>query len=53
MGAAATPAAAALERGERGVLEFDRHVSDWIDPAFRRLLGDHAHWLQPPPEEAW
>jgi hypothetical protein len=53
MVAAATQAAAALERGERGVLEFDRNVSDWIDPAFRRLLGDHAHWLQPPPEEAW
>ena len=53
MVAAATQAAAALERGERGVLDLDGGTTEWIGPAFRDLLGKNAHWLEPPPEEAW
>lgn len=53
MVAAAVQARRALERGQTGVLALDPGLCDWIDPAFRSLLGEEAHYLIPPPEEAW
>jgi hypothetical protein len=53
MVAAAVQAAAAQERDQRGIIDLDSAFADWVDPRFRALLGDRAHWLEPVPEEVW
>lgn len=53
MVAATLQAARALRAGAHGVQELDRAFCDWVDPAFRDLLGDRASWLLPVPESAW
>lgn len=53
MVAATVQAALALTAGMKGVLPLDPVFCDWIDPAFRQLLGANASWLLPVPESAW
>ena len=53
MAAAAIQACGAVEEQRSGQLEFEHEYCTWIDARFRELLGDDAHYLIPPPEEAW
>jgi S-adenosylhomocysteine hydrolase len=36
-----------------GVVELDGTLCEWLDREFREILGEDAHLLVPPPEEAW
>lgn len=53
MAAAAIQACHAVKEENRGLLELEHRYCSWIDTQFRDLLGDDAHYLIPPPEEAW
>jgi S-adenosylhomocysteine hydrolase len=53
MAAAAIQACGAVREQRNGQLELEHDYCTWIDTHFRELLGDDAHYLIPPPEEAW
>ena len=53
MVAAACQAVEALAAGRRGLIELDPLLCDTLDRDFRRELGDDAHYLIPPADEAW
>jgi hypothetical protein len=46
-------AIAALRAGRKNVLELGNGFPDWVDKAFRELLGEHVSWLSPPPASSW
>jgi len=53
MVAAAVQAVRALEHDLTGPLELDPHMHEWLAKGFRELLGENAHWLDPPTHDAW
>jgi hypothetical protein len=53
MVAAAVQAVRALDHDRTGRQELDPCVHDWLEPAFRELLGPREHWLNPPTRDAW
>ena len=53
MAAAAIQACQAVKEKKSGLLELEHRYCSWIETEFRDLLGDDAHYLIPPPEEAW
>jgi len=53
MAAAAIQACDAVKENQSGLLELDHKYCSWVDTHFRDLLGGDAHYLIPPPEEAW
>lgn len=53
MAAAAIQACSAVKEKNSGLLELEHKYCSWVDTHFRDLLGKDAHYLVPPPEEAW
>jgi S-adenosylhomocysteine hydrolase len=53
MAAATVQLAEALRGRQTGRLELGKKHCSWVESNFRDLLGEDAHYLIPPPEEAW
>lgn len=53
MTAATLQAYSAIRQEQSGLLEFDHKYCNWVETNFRNMLGHDAHYLIPPPEEAW
>jgi S-adenosylhomocysteine hydrolase len=51
--AASVQARGAIADGATGVIDLRPELCDWLDREFRDVLGEEAHLLVPPPEEAW
>jgi hypothetical protein len=50
---AAVQARRALDERRRGLADLEGATCEWLDREFRIVLGADAHYLMPPPEEAW
>jgi hypothetical protein len=53
MCSAALQAAREFATDRAGLIDLDPAFGDWLDKEFRAELAGEAHFLVPPPEEAW